>query len=302
MKKIIYKLSVVLLVVGTLVGCEEDPLLYDVDNGQTLAEFSSASATLPTAEEGGSTTVEVAVSTRSSQDRTIEVEIDEEETTATPDQYELSGLFIPANSFVGTVTIDSDFEALPASGSAYLTLNLIGIEGSDASITHDTFEVELFRWCTTTLDEYVGTWSGPGSWSEHFGYQTEVETFLNDDGELMMTGLSHQWIQGWWGEQIIAEAPVKVDVDLETGELSIAEQYHLTTVYDGDEYKYTVRATGAILNSCEKVLQINPVLIIEGDVVNPAAYGGVPFKETIQLDAPEAPDSGESEGDGSDEE
>ena len=299
MKNIISKLSVVLLFAGILVSCEEDPLVYDVDNGQTLAEFSATSGTIPTAEDGGSTTVDVVVSTRSPEDRTIEVVVDEEETTATADQYTISDLFIPANSFVGTITISSDFEALPESGSSLLTLNLVGIEGSDASITHDTYEVELFRWCTTTLDEYVGTWSGPGTWSEHFGYQTEVETFLNDDGELMMTGLSYQWLEGpeFWGEEIIDSAPVKVDVDLVTGELSIAEQYHVTTLFDGAEYNYTIRATGAIVNSCEKVLQIFPTLIVEGDVINPAAYGGVPFKETITLVTAEEP--GSEEGDGS---
>ncbi|UZH54266.1 hypothetical protein JRG66_09680 [Salinimicrobium tongyeongense] len=302
MKNKIFKLSTLVLLAVAFVGCEEDPLIYDVNNGQTLAEFSSSSGSIPVAEEGGSTTVEVAVSTRSSSDRSIEVEIDEENTTATPDQYEISNLVIPANSFVGTITITADFDAIPETGSSVLALDLVGIEGSDASITLGEYEVEMFRWCTTTLDEYVGTWSGPGSWSEHYGYQTEVETFLNDNGELMMTGLAHQWLEGpeFWGEQIIDSAPVKVDVNLETGELSIAEQYHVTTLYDGDEYEYTVSATGAVLNSCEKVLQIFPVLKVGGDVINPAAYGGVKFKETITLDTVESNDPGE--GDGSSEE
>ncbi|MGI0105330.1 hypothetical protein [Salinimicrobium sp. WS361] len=282
-----------------MVSCEEDLLVYDVDNGQTLAEFSTDGASLATAEEGASTTVEVAVSTRSSKDRSIEVVIDEEETTATPDQYEISDLYIPANSFVGTITITSNFEALPESGSTVLSLNLVGIEGSDASITHDTYEVELFRWCTTTLDEYVGTWTGPGAWN----YPTQVETFLNEDGELMMTGLMFGWIEIPWGEPIVTSQPVKLDVNLETGEITIAEQPYATTTYEGEpQAAYYLRGTGTILNSCEKVLQIKPVLVQPdgAGVLTGPRYGGPVFTETIQLIASDAPDSGD--GDGSSEE
>ena len=47
MKNLIFRFSVIALIFTTIVGCEEELLVYDVDNGQTLSNFANSSATLP---------------------------------------------------------------------------------------------------------------------------------------------------------------------------------------------------------------------------------------------------------------
>ena len=52
------------------------------------------------------------------------------------------------------------------------------------------------------LSEFVGTWSGQGSWYEHFGYTSEIETSLDANGDLFVTGIAFQWMEGWLYSQI----------------------------------------------------------------------------------------------------
>lgn len=292
MKNILYRLTFVLLVAVLMVGCEEEPLIYDADNGLTLVQFNKASAVIPTPEGGASTTVKVLVSTKSSTERVIEVqvdeeaEIDEEMSTASADQYEVSDLVIPANSYEGTITITSNYEALPETGSTELVLDLVGLEGQDVSVDNGTVQIELFRKCDIVLAEFVGTWEGPGVWAGFYGgYQTEVVTSLNAEGELLIDGLTFQFLEDptFWGEEIISSQPVKMIVDTETGEITIPEQYFVTTDYSGYVSDYTIKGTGNILNPCEKTMEIFPVLIMEDGTVIDGTIWGPRFVETIKL-------------------
>lgn len=263
-------------------SCESDPVVYDVDNGITLAQFGSTAAVIPTPEEGASTTVEVLVTTKSASARSIDVSVDES-STATAGMYALSGLEIPANSFVGTIEIASDFNAIPEEGTVELVLNLDGVGGSETSVEKGQLSVEMFRKCPIVLEELVGTWSGDGSWSAYFGYPSEIVTTMVD-GELYMNGLAFGWFQGWWGEVIVTNEPVKVDVDLETGEITIAEQFYVTSTWNGDpQPSYNLKATGSILNACEKTMEIFPVFVQDGSDIDGTAWG-IPFVETVQLD------------------
>ena len=84
---------------------------------------------MPTPAEGASITVDVFVTTKTDSERTISVEVDPS-STATADQYSISGLTIPAGAFGSTLTITSNFDALPEVGRANLVLNLVDVSGS----------------------------------------------------------------------------------------------------------------------------------------------------------------------------
>lgn len=271
-----------LVAILTLSSCEEDTFVYDAENGQTLVEFANTSAVIATPEEGASTMVDVFVTTKSSSDRTVSVEVDPA-STAPSGSYQISDIMIPAGAFKGTMEISSSFDALPEQGTTSLIINITGVENSEAIVEKGTFTVDLFRKCPIVLEELVGTWSGPGSWSEDEGYETKITTFLNDDGELMMNGMAFEWFTGWWGEVIVTNEAVKVDVDLETGEITIPEQFYITSTYNGDpQPSYNIKATGMVLNACQKTLEIYPVFIQGGSAIDGTAWGSK-FKETIQL-------------------
>lgn len=283
MKNIINKLFVLFLLIG-LAGCESDPLLYDVVNGQTLAQFSSSSGSLATPAGGASTTVDVLVSTVSSADREIAISIDAS-STATADQYTISNLVIPANSYIGTITITSNFEALPEEGNSNLVLKLGDIGNSATVVEKGTFNLQFFRKCEVKMEDLVGTWSGSGSWGDtSFEYTTEVVTTIDENGDLFINGLAFQWFTGWWGEIIVTNDPVKLNVNEETGALTIDEQFYLTSTYLGDpQLPYNLKGTGMVLNACNKTIQIFPVFVQGGSAIDGTAWGPV-FSETITLD------------------
>ena len=131
---------------------------------------------------------------------------------------------------------------------------------------------------------FVGTWSGNGSWFEIFGYTSEVVTTLDADGGLWVNGVAFQWFEGWWGEVIISNTPVKVtSYDPCTGDFVIAEQPYVVTTYLGDEQDpYGMSATGTI--SADGTTTIFATFHQGGGSFNGTSFGGPPFLETITLD------------------
>jgi hypothetical protein len=158
---------------------------------------------------------------------------------------------------------------------AYYVLASVVKSGTDYTVTR------VAEANTMDLNNYVGTWTGGGAWYQYFGYDTEVETTIDANGDLWMTGITFNWCQGWWGEPILSSAPVKVNVDTATGEFSIDEQYHYTTSY-GD---YNVKATGSFTFVCTATPEfvMLPVLVFEGGDIDGTAWG-IPFDEYGVID------------------
>lgn len=172
MKKII----LIFVAMAFFTSCEEETVVYDPENGQTLARFSVGTLLVPTPTEGASATIEVFVSTSSDSERTISVEVDPS-STATADQYSISGLTIPAGAFASTLTITSNFDALPEEGRANLVLNLVDVSASnDIVLKNSPLQVEFFRECPIT----------PGDWiinmTDSYGDGWQTSTALGGSG------------------------------------------------------------------------------------------------------------------------
>lgn len=167
MKKYI---SLIALVLIGVTSCEEDLVVFDVENGQTLAQFSATSATLPTPAEGASVDVDVTVTTKSGSDRTVNLTVDPS-STATSDQYTISNPVIPAGEYTGTVTVTANFEALPDEGSTVLVINLTDVSGAnDIIFDNATFSVSFFRECPEAPTPGVWTINMADSYGD--GWQT----------------------------------------------------------------------------------------------------------------------------------
>jgi hypothetical protein len=284
MKKSIKIIASLVMTVFLFAACSKNVQpIFDADNGQTLILLTASSATAPTPEVGVTTTeITVQVSTRSTSARTISIAIDPS-STATSDQYSISGLSIPAGEFSGTIVVTSNYDALPIEGSKFLKFSIVSV-GSSTLVENGDFSLELFRKCPIVLSEFVGTWSGTGSWSEYFGYTTEIVTTMDGNGDLWMNGMTFQWFQGWWGEVIVTNNPVKVTMNIETEEFVIEEQPYITSTWNGSpQPAYNVKATGKVLNACQKTMVVYPVLVQNGGPIDGTAWAG-PFKETIKLD------------------
>ena len=284
--KNIYKLLTVLAICACFTSCEEDLIIYDSVNGQTLVTAPTTSAVVGTPEEGASSTLIVEVSTVSTQDRNISYSVDAE-STANPSEYTISGGVIAAGEYTTDLVVTTNFNQLPEEGSSFLTLNIDGVEGdSDAAIADSKLNYEFFRLCPVPMnDGLVGTWSGTGSWGNtSLAYTTEIVTTLDENGNLLMNGIAFQWFQGWWGEVIETNSPVIVDVDPDTGEFVIDEQFYITSSFNGaPQPSYNMKATGRITNTCKKTLEIYPVFVQGGSDIDGTIWGPQ-FVEEIALD------------------
>jgi len=91
-----------------------------------------------------------------------------------------------------------------------------------------------------TLEEAVmipmiGYWSGTDS-----DYDSQVKI----DCDMFISGLNYGWMVEVWGEEIIKQEDVVFTIDEGAGTVEILEQPYITTLYDGDEYPYTIKGTG----------------------------------------------------------
>jgi len=191
MKKYLLKIAACAFIIGTLASCEEDKVFQDVNNGQALAGFNADSGDLKAFDPNEFTTpseiiIEVGVTTKSNQDRAIQVVVNEELSTALPSQYtvDTSSLVIPAGEYVAKVKITANYDALPETESTTLVLDLISVEGMDLlDSDRSRFVAELFRVCPRDIPTtYTGFVTGSvGAGTEEFTVTftagTEVATY-----------------------------------------------------------------------------------------------------------------------------
>ena len=236
-----------------------------------------------TVNEGSSHTFEVTLYTANTtnSDRTFTISVDEE-SSLNSEAFDLpSEVVIPANSNEATISIEIEDNNLSSTGGTLI----LSLDHEEGLLTGEPLKINVHKFCSVNIEDYVGTFTGTGSWSENYGYTTEVETFYNENGDLMINGLVFQWFQDWWGEEIVRNEAVKVEIDEATGIITIPEQFYIESTYNGEPQPvYNIKATGRI-NACEKEISINPVIIQDGTEITGTNWSGeLPFLETIRLE------------------
>ena len=109
------------------------------------------------------------------------------------------------------------------------------------------------------LENYVGTWSGEDMWGD-----TEVTTTLDADGNLEITGVGVVFMTGAWGETILEQEKVLMDVDKTTGSFTIEEQLYMKTEYDGAVQElYYLSGTGTI-DPCTNTMDLQYDFVQDG--------------------------------------
>ena len=109
------------------------------------------------------------------------------------------------------------------------------------------------------LENYVGTWSGEDMWGD-----TEVTTTLDADGNLEITGVGVVFMTGGWGETILEQEKVLMDVDKTTGSFTIEEQLYMKTEYNGVVQElYYLSGTGTI-DPCTNTMDLQYDFVQDG--------------------------------------
>ena len=166
MKKYFFKVASILLFVATLTSCEDDKIIYPVDNGQSLVGFTTFSGNAPAFEDPAlkfTYELEVGSTNRVDYDRAVALTINQELTNALPSQYTIEDAqyVIPAGEFTTKIKIVGHYNALPANGTKVnLVFDLVSVQDSDIVDAQKTrFTVLLFRACPIVRDEFIGTYN-----------------------------------------------------------------------------------------------------------------------------------------------
>ncbi|MGQ8336043.1 hypothetical protein ACUNWD_05785 [Sunxiuqinia sp. A32] len=163
--------------------------------------------------------------------------------------------------------------------SAYRTV-LAKLTKNGASYT---FEEAIAQTWNADIATLAGSWSGIDS----YDYESQTVTSLAGD-KLQITGIFTEWTGDFWAEEIIDMQPVDIEFNWNSsGGFTIPEQYYMTTLYEGDEYAYTIKGSGTFV-----VCGDSPKMILEFDLLQDGfslndylvGYDYPSFSEEVVLD------------------
>ncbi|MDY8134140.1 hypothetical protein [Aquimarina sp. 2201CG5-10] len=142
---------IAMLMTIVLSSCEEDKIIFD--GSQTLVAFSSNTVDLPIEIDAtGSVDITVNVTTLSTSERTFNVTVVEDETTAGASSYSFGSIVVPANAYNGTFTINGvDDNVTTTPEKLVLRIN----EGPDYVTETESLTVNVFQVCP--VDEALFT-------------------------------------------------------------------------------------------------------------------------------------------------
>lgn len=280
MKNILYKVPFLLMILSLMVGCEEDLIVYDVENGESFASFEGAPSALifnPVAETENVYTI--GVSTRSSMDREVVVSIDPS-STMDPSFYNIETLnpVIPAGELTTAVVITTPAaNTFPSTGSE-LILKLESVEGAELkSFSTDTQEIGFTVECPT-----VDLASIPGTYditADAFGFvlhnQFEVVAGPGDNEFTMvnMSGHSNPDAGGAMNYDVVFA------VNPNTGNVSVAKQeaWHWDTFGGSPDY-----GAGSVEGSGLALTCIGQITFNLKHTVGAGSFGTYRFQITKQ--------------------
>jgi len=160
-----FKITSLVLFTALFASCgDESKDILDVDSNKALVSFVNGESNLPAFEDPSleyTLEVEVGVTNRVNYDRVVTLAINEELTTATPDQYSIdaSSLIIPAGQFVSKIKIKANYDVIEAGAVETLVFDLVSVQDQtniDPLASRTT--INLFQACPIVRDEFIGTY------------------------------------------------------------------------------------------------------------------------------------------------
>ncbi|OZV67111.1 hypothetical protein [Winogradskyella aurantia] len=179
MKENKLKLFILLFSLFAVVGCEED--LIEYRGGQPTAySFARTSQTVGVCNPTVPINVEATIA--SNQERTVQVSVNDELTTALASEYTLGGTsaVISAGDFVGSIDITVDFAAIPVGESRVVVLDLV-IPQDGTLNTRGTTTIAFSSACTlneATLDFVFDSYPQEFAWQL---YDEDTGAFITGD-------------------------------------------------------------------------------------------------------------------------
>ena len=251
MKKISYFLIIAFALVG-LQNCEDT---YAPSLNYVTFQVDPPVVTVL---KDNSTTIDVQVFTTKvmSSDRTFNIMVSDA-TTLDPASYTVpASVMIPANSNDGMIEVTfSDNNLSPDGGTLALTL------GTDepTAYTGSNINIDVLKKCPlSSIDDLVGSYTVT---TDLDGYENAITTTADGDNSLTVDGIGQDFIVYFWAETVVSGGTFTMNIDFDSGNVTIPRQYLFTTVYNGVEYDYEIAGSGTWGNCGDK-----PTLNIKYDI------------------------------------
>jgi len=176
----IYKFGVLsMLGLSLLTSCEEDKVVFDNVNGQTMLSFVTNSQNVGIGPDEGENIgyITVTATTVSNQDRPFTVVVDPASTAEVNTEYTLdqASFFIPAGEYSGKIKVTGNFDELTEGENKTLVLNITTDGGY--TIDKDVNTVTIFRSCPVPTGYFTGD------------YLLEQVTEQGADGPVLESGV-----------------------------------------------------------------------------------------------------------------
>jgi len=161
---------------------------------------------------------------------------------------------------VGVQDVSLSVEGLVNTGHYKGTFNLVKITKAGSTWT---FEKDPYIF--VNLPDFAGVYGGAdGSIGSGYNWRFDNPVTITVNGsEAKIEGLNFAWMEYVWGETITTSTPVTIQFNND-GTLTIAEQYYITTDYEGAPYDYTIVGEGYFTLSDPIKLHIEYKMLQDG--------------------------------------
>ncbi|WP_340064871.1 DUF1735 domain-containing protein [Ascidiimonas aurantiaca] len=258
MKKILNKLSVMVIAVLAITSCADNDIeIFDARNGRAIAGFSNPTES-PTVifnpAEDTENTFTIGVSTVSDSDRAVVLEVDLDETTLDESYYSISTLnpVIPAGEFTVDIIVTTfGSDVLPGS-SDFIALNLVSVEGAEI-LAESRSELEIgldVRCPDVQLDTLPGSYTVTRSTFAAFFGETDFDReVIAGPGENQLTIVGGTYITEGAEDLIIT-------IDPETGAVTAVDETKIASQVFSSPNTYRFQPGGRVL-TCVGIIQVS---------------------------------------------
>jgi hypothetical protein len=145
MKKMKFKI-VFIIFASFLVACSEhENVVYDSINGQTALQFDETSLNFSVPEEGTSIEVPVISTKAFDSEKTFNVSVNGDNTTAADSEYSIGNIVFPADSYEGILTFKVNYDDILGVDGETKDVEINIDSSSDIASYNDILQITFFR-------------------------------------------------------------------------------------------------------------------------------------------------------------
>lgn len=150
------KILLIFVAVIAFISCDENEnKIFDNENGGTLAVFNTASSSLQVVvDDMGTVDITIGVTTVSTSDRVVSVTVDDEASTANPENYSFNNtVTIPAGEYNGTITVTGVDNSVEIAAET-IVLKLSSVDGG--IVSSESHTISMFQICPVPEGVFSG--------------------------------------------------------------------------------------------------------------------------------------------------